>query len=225
MTSTSTTGDAEASSPGPGRHDSAVTRKALIDVAERLFTEQGYAATSLDAIVSGAEVTKGALYHHFSSKQALFEAVFRRMESDAAERIDAASRGVDDPWQMAQTGLRTFLEVVQGSGYRRVVLQDGPSVLGYERFREQEERTTYGIVVGIARSVLTAGTWELEDAMLDTFAQVFFGALSSAGASVAASEEPHEAAARAETVVGFILAGIQALVEQGIMPETADTGA
>ncbi len=64
--------------PGTSRRQqySASTKRALVDVAEELFTESGYAATSLDAIVAGARVTKGALYHHFSGKQALFEAVF-----------------------------------------------------------------------------------------------------------------------------------------------------
>ena len=64
---------------------SASTKRALVDVAEELFTESGYANTSLDAIVAGARVTKGALYHHFSGKQALFEAVFERVETDAVE--------------------------------------------------------------------------------------------------------------------------------------------
>ena len=59
------------------------TKRALVDVAERLFTEHGYSATSLDAIVAGADVTKGALYHHFSGKQAIFEAAFERIESRA----------------------------------------------------------------------------------------------------------------------------------------------
>ena len=68
--------------PGTSRRQqySASTKRALVDVAEELFTEHGYAATSLDAIVAGAQVTKGALYHHFSGKQALFEAVFERVE-------------------------------------------------------------------------------------------------------------------------------------------------
>ena len=75
--------------PGTSRRAefSASTRRALVDVAERLFTEHGYAATSLDAIVAGADVTKGALYHHYSGKQALFEAVFERVEAGGV-RVD-----------------------------------------------------------------------------------------------------------------------------------------
>lgn len=199
------------------RGDSGVTRETLVTVAQSLFTELGYANTSLDAIVSGAEVTKGALYHHFSSKQALFEAVFARMELAAAEQMQQVTQGAEeDPWVMVDVALRTYIEIVQTPGYRRVVLQDGPSVLGYERYRAQEEETTYGIVVDIARSAINAGPWELDDEMLSTFAQVFFGALSAAGTAVAASEDPASAAARAEAVVSFILHGIRALVEQGV---------
>ena len=72
---------------------SASTKRALVEVAEQLFTEHGYANTSLDSIVAGAQVTKGALYHHFSGKQALFEAVFERVEQDASRRIQKALRG------------------------------------------------------------------------------------------------------------------------------------
>jgi len=195
---------------------SASTKRALVDVAQELFTEQGYAATSLDQIVAGARVTKGALYHHFSGKQALFEAAFERIEAAAGETVQQALQGQRDPWAKAQAGLEAFLEVVQQAGYRRMVIQDGPSVLGYERFREQEERSTFATVVEIVRAVLSAGTWELEEEMLQTFTRIFFGAMSSAGASVATSDDPAAAAARVETAIGFILAGLRSLVDAGV---------
>jgi len=78
---------------------SASTKRALVDVASDLFTAQGYAGTSLDEIVSGADVTKGALYHHFSGKQALFEAVFEKIEEDASAKIHQAVRDHRDPWE------------------------------------------------------------------------------------------------------------------------------
>jgi AcrR family transcriptional regulator len=195
---------------------SASTKKALVDVAERLFTENGYAATSLDAIVAGAEMTKGALYHHFSGKQALFEAVFERVEVQAARAIQNSLQGHRDPWQKAQAGLRSFLTVVQEPRYRRIVVQDGPSVLGYERYREQEERSTFANVLEIVRSVLDAGRWQLDEDLQQTFARIFFGAMSSAGESVSGAEDPLAAAADVETAIGFILAGFQALAEKGV---------
>src|ERR1044072_8027959 len=81
--------------PGTSRRAqySASPRRALVEVAERLFAEHGYAATSLDAIVAGADVTKGALYHHFSGKQAIFEAAFERIDSRATTGIVKATEG------------------------------------------------------------------------------------------------------------------------------------
>ena len=191
------------------------TKRALVDVAEQLFTEHGYSATSLDAIVAGADVTKGALYHHFSGKQAIFEAAFERIESRATTGIARATEGHADPWEKARAGLRAFLEAVQEPGYRQVVISDGPSVLGHERFREQEERSTYAIVDEIVRSVLTSEAWDLDDAMLDTFTRIFFGAMSAAGGSVAVSAAPAAAAERVEAAIGFIMAGLQQLMESG----------
>lgn len=202
---------------------SASTKRALVDVAEQLFTENGYTATSLDAIVAGADVTKGALYHHFSGKQAVFEAAFERVESRATAGIVEASDGHRDPWEKAQAGLRAFLAAVQEPAYRQIVISDGPSVLGHERFREQEERSTYAIVGEIVRSVLTTGDWDLDEDMLDTFTRIFFGALSAAGGSVAVSDDPAAAAARVEGAIGFIMAGLQRVLEDGA--EVTEPGA
>lgn len=205
---------------------SASTKRALVDVATDLFTENGYSSTSLDAIVAGAKVTKGALYHHFTGKQALFEAVFEEIEAQASRHINAATRGEDDPWAKASRGLEAFLEVVQWPEYRRVVIQDGPAVLGYERFREQEGRTTFANVLDIVDSVLGAGEWELDEEMTETFTRIFFGAMSAAGESVARNEDPQAAGARVETAISFILAGLRSLVEQGVeLPRTPGPGA
>ncbi|MDH2413991.1 TetR/AcrR family transcriptional regulator [Nocardioides sp. CER19] len=204
--------------PGASRRQqySASTKRALLEVAEGLFAEHGYAGTSLDAIVAGADVTKGALYHHFSGKQALYEAVFERVESESARRIHEVTTGIKDPWEKAQTGLRGFLDIVRDPIYRRIVIQDGPAVLGYERYREQEERSSFGVVEEIVRTVLTVPGAQVDDDMIATFARIFFGALSSAGESVAASSDPELATLRVEAALSFILTGIQSLAEQGI---------
>ncbi|WP_110206180.1 TetR/AcrR family transcriptional regulator [Nocardioides daejeonensis] len=204
--------------PGASRRQqySASTRKALVEAARQLFTQRGYAATSLDAIVSQAKVTKGALYHHYSGKQALFEAVFEQLEQTASKSITKAVRGSRDPWDKSREALRAFLTAVQDPGYRRVVMQEGPAVLGYERYREQEQRSSYAIVLDIVRNVLRAGDWELDEPMVDTFARIFHGALNSAGESVATATDPELASARVEAAIGLILSGIRALVDQGV---------
>ena len=192
---------------------SASTKRALVEVATELFTEQGYAGTSLDEIVAGARVTKGALYHHFSGKQALFEAVFERVEDEASTSIRRAVRDNDDPWDKAMAGLRAFLAVLQQPAYRRLVIQEGPAVLGYERYREQEERSTYGIVQDIVSSVLS--TYDLEKSMVETFSRVFFGAMSAAGSAVSSADDTARAGAEVETAIAFILAGLRQQAESG----------
>ncbi len=204
--------------PGPGRRQqySASTRRALVDAARQLFTQKGYAATSLDAIVAQAKVTKGALYHHYSGKQALFEAVFEQLEQTASKSITKAAKGAKDPWDKSNAALHAFLHAVQDPGYRRVVVQEGPAVLGYERFREQEQRSSYAIILEIVKNVLSAGAWDLDEPMIDTFARIFHGALNSAGESVATATDPEAASARVEAAIGLILTGMRALVDQGI---------
>ncbi len=201
---------------------SSATKRALVEVATRLFTQHGYAATSLDAIVAGARVTKGALYHHFTGKQALFEAVFEKVEGESARRIRASLKGTSDPWEKALAGLRAFLDVVRDPTYQRVVIQEGPAILGYERFREQEERSSYAIVQDIVRSVLEAGTFELDEAMIATFSRIFFGAMSAAGETVTSAEDPRVAVAQVETAITFILTGLRTLADSGV--ELPDPG-
>lgn len=202
---------------------SATTKRALVDVATRLFTEQGYAATSLDAIVGGARVTKGALYHHFSGKQAVFEAVFEGIESDASKKIRKALRKSSDPWDKALIGLRAFLDIVQDPSYQRVVIQEGPAVLGYERFREQEERSSFGLIQEMVKLVLEGSNYDLSEDMLETFSRIFFGALSAAGESVSTASDPKIAVAQVETAMSFILAGLRSLAESGVeLPDPED---
>jgi AcrR family transcriptional regulator len=195
------------------------TKRALVDVALELFTRQGYAKTSLDEIVAGARVTKGALYHHFSGKQELFESVFMAVEDTASTRIRAAIRHVQDPWERAITGLREFLAVTRTEEYRRIVIQEGPSVLGYERFREQEERSTFGLVQDIVASLLVS--YDLPDSTVQAFTRLFFGAMSATGSAVSMAEDPQQASDEAEGAIVLVLAGIRSLVESNAELPTA----
>ncbi len=187
------------------------TRRALVSVARDLFARQGFAATSLEEIVSGAHVTKGALYHHFRGKQDLYGEVLATVEDDARERIRARIADVADPWERALVGLREFLAVAQGEEYRRIVILEGPVVLGYERFREQEERSTYGLVQDIVGGLLSP--YDLPESQLAAFTRLFFGAMSATASAVAQSPDPQQAADDAEGAVVLVLAGIRSLLD------------
>lgn len=210
--------------PGAGRRAqfSAATKRALVDVAERLFIEDGYTGTSLDAIVAGAEVTKGALYHHFNGKRALFEAVFERVEGEAVRVIQAAMKAHRDPWDKAVAGLRAFVDVVQQPGYRRVVVQEAPAVLGPEGVREQEERSSLAVVHDLVGQLLVDRDRPVDAGLVSTFSRILFGALAAAGEVVAESDEPTDASRRVEIAFGYLISGMQLLREAGVALPTAD---
>jgi len=193
---------------------SATTRKALVRSATKLFAERGYAGTSLDEVVARARVTKGALYHHYQGKQALFEAVFYQIEEKAQATIAQRIDKISDPWERALAGLRCYLDVCRDPTYRRIVIQEGPIRLGFDRWREAEERLTYGLMSDIVRGMLAE--FEAPDRVAETFAQVFFGALGSAGLWVADSDDPEQTSRDVEVVIGAVLNGLRTLADTGV---------
>jgi AcrR family transcriptional regulator len=199
---------------------SASTQRALVEVARELFSRKGYAGTSLDEIVAGARVTKGALYHHFSGKQALFEAVFIKVEDDATKTIRKAIKGSKEPWEQVNAGIRAFFEVARGTDYRRIVVQEGPAVLGYERYREQEERSTFSIVQDLVGQVIPRELFSQN--IRDTLARLFFGAMSAAGTQLSTAENPDQVAKELETVLGFVLSSMRKQID-GSTEEPAPT--
>ncbi len=198
-------------SPSRRQQFSAATRLTLVDEAARLFGTRGYAGTSLDEIVSRAAVTKGALYHHFSGKQDIFRAVFVRTEEEAMASIRDQVAAESDAWERARAGIRGFLDACQQPAYRRIVLQEGPVALGIEHWRESEQRTTFGLLRGVVADLLA--DYDLDDALVDSFAQVFFGALSAAGQAVATAADTEDTGDRIGTVLAVILAGLRALAD------------
>lgn len=108
------------------------TRAALLDAARSLFAKKGFAATGTPEIVAAAGVTRGALYHHFADKLALFEAVVEDEHRAVAEAITAVADGADAPPDMIEAlvlGGHAFLAAMQDGGRRRIMLIDAPSVL------------------------------------------------------------------------------------------------
>ena len=99
----------------------------------------------------------------------------------------------------------------------------GPAVLGHERFREQQDRSSFGLVQDMVRAVLETSTYDLSEEMLETFSRIFFGAMSAAGETVSAASDPKRAVAQVEIAIGFILAGMRSLTESGVaLPDPED---
>ncbi|OTG59768.1 TetR family transcriptional regulator [Acinetobacter sp. ANC 3903] len=108
----------------------AETRKKLIEVARRAFAEYGYADTSMDKLTAEVRLTRGALYHHFGDKRGLFAAVVDQIDSEMAEYSRKYLDQPDDLWEGLMLEGRTYIENALNPEFQRIVLRDGPAVLG-----------------------------------------------------------------------------------------------
>ena len=187
---------------------SEATRQALVDSAVDLFTEHGYSQTSLEEIAKRARVTKGALYHHFGGKQALFEAAFSAVESGVVARLSEVVSDPGDPWEATRSGLRAFLEVCLEPSYQRIVVQDGPAVMGWGRWRDAEEAYTFGVLRTVVSNLIASG--EIGDELpVDALARIMFGALSAGATAIAASSSPMQERADIAVCIERVLNGLR----------------
>ena len=143
--------------PGRREAEARATREALIQAALELFTERGYAGVGTEEIVSRAKVTRGALYHHFTDKRDLFRAVFERVEGDLMERIGATMEGADDAWNLMVAGMRAFLDACEEPAVKQISLIDAPAVLGWEEWREIDNRHGLGLTRAALQGAVDGG--------------------------------------------------------------------
>jgi AcrR family transcriptional regulator len=183
---------------------SEATRAALIAAARPLFAERGFAGVGTEEIVRAAGVTRGALYHQFRDKEDLFAAVFELLESELAQRTAAAAgaSGTTDPLAELRVGAEAWLDACTEPEIQRIVLLDGPAVLGWERWREIGTRYGRGLVEAVLQAAVDAG--RLPPQPIRPLAHVLMGAVDEAALYVATAEDP--AAARVE--VGAVLDGL-----------------
>lgn len=168
------------------RSDATTAR--LLSAARELFGADGYHATSIETVASAAGVTKGAAYHHFRGKADLFRAVFTREQEAITATLEQVAAQAPDPGEALARGARTFLEHCLDPGFRRVVLLDGPAVLGWEGVREIEYAHTLRVLTAGVRAAADSGHLATGD--LDARAQLVFGALCEGGMLLARAEDP-----------------------------------
>jgi AcrR family transcriptional regulator len=192
---------------GRKTEQSEATRAELVRVARELFAERGYAAVPTEEIVQKAGVTRGALYHHFKDKRALFKAVVEQLEQETAERIAGSALEQTDPWQVQVTALNTYLDICLDPAVQTILLVDAPSVLGPAEWREIE--ATYGLALvrmGL-ETVMEAGLIERQP--VEPLAHLLLGAMAEAGLMIARAEDHHAARREVGESVERLLEGLR----------------
>jgi len=170
------------------------TRAKLMRAARELFTERGYAGVGTEEIVRRAQVTRGALYHHFADKRELFRAVHEQIEEEVIASIGTAMANAGDPIELLEIGTRAYLDVCTDPTITRITLVDAPSVLGWETWREIDLRYGLGLVMAGLQGGMDSGV--LRQQPVKPLAHLMLGAMGEAGMMIANASDP--AAARAE---------------------------
>jgi AcrR family transcriptional regulator len=163
------------------------TRARLLAAGRRLFAERGYAAVGTEEIVRAAGVTRGALYHQFAGKEALFEAVLEQIETDLVAEASGEMDGAEDPVGALRAGLLGWLKVCERPEAQRIVLLDAPAVLGWERWRAIGESHGLGVTMAALQAAMDAGA--IAPQPVRALAHVVVAALNEAALYIARADD------------------------------------
>src|ERR1700730_8832903 len=180
---------------------SAATRDALISAARTLWGLRGYAEVGTPEIATAAGVTRGAMYHQFADKAALFGEVVEAVEQDVMARMATlvAESGATTPADAIRAAVDAWLDVSGDPEVRQLILLDAPSVLGWAAFRDVAQRYSLGMTEQLLIEAIKAG--QLADQPVRALAHVLIGALDEAAMAIATADDPR----RARREIGEVL--------------------
>jgi AcrR family transcriptional regulator len=187
---------------------SAETRQALMAAGRALFAERGFAGTSTESLVRTAGVTRGALYHHFRDKADLFRAVYEQLEQELVTRLVTEVKGVTNPVEALRRGSAAFLDACLDPAVQRVVLVEGPTVLGWERWREIDQAYGLGLVRAALEAAMDAGA--VPRVPVEPLAHILLGGLVEGGMVLATASDPRRVRKEVGEAVDLLVDGLAA---------------
>ena len=161
----------------------AATTEAILKAGRRLFGDRGFAATTIDDIAEAAQVAKGAVYHHFATKEAVFAAVFDVVSRDLVAEIDRAVRTEKDVLAAIVAGTQHYFAACAKGPTGQIILRDGPAVLGWERWREIDAQHFGGKFPRALTAAMDAGLIARQP--IEPLARLLLGAVTEAAVACA----------------------------------------
>ena len=193
------------------------TREALLEAARELFAEGGYAGTGIDDIAQRARVTRGALYHHFDSKQDVFRAVVERLYADLVQRLSQLrfeerlpqSSGRDaDLWDLVCAGYQARLDIAcSDRAFQRIVDQEASGVLGHKVLTEIAQGSANTALGPVLEEAIRAGL--IAPVRAGTLANLFGALIGAASREVAAADDKEQARAHVGQTLEALLQGLR----------------
>jgi len=186
---------------------SAATRARLVAAARELFAERPYADVGTEEIVRRAQVTRGALYHHFADKRDLFRAVHEQLEAELVDSIakQLAETVSDDPVEGLRTGARTYLDACEDRSFARITLIDAPAVLGWAEWRRIDEEYALKVILLGLEAAMEVGVFRRRPVL--PLAYLMLGTMGEAGLRIANGEGERE---EVEDALMALLDGLRA---------------
>jgi AcrR family transcriptional regulator len=187
---------------------SAATREALISAARKLWGLRGYAEVSTPEIATEAGVTRGAMYHQFTDKAALFRDVVEAVEQDVMTRMATlvGASGATTPADLIRAAVDAWLEVSGDPEVRQLVLLDAPAVLGWAGFRDVAQRYSLGMTEQLITEAIKAG--QLPRLPVRPLATVLIGALDEAAMAIATADDQKRARKEIRQVLRRLIDGM-----------------
>jgi AcrR family transcriptional regulator len=189
------------------------TQAKLIEIARELFTKLGYAQTPTEEIVQRAGVTRGALYHHFGSKEGLFLAVLATVQQEVAQRIVEEAEQAPTLWAQLLAGCHAFLKVSLDRDVQRILLIDAPAVLGWEQWRALDAEHSMQTLTSILTALAQQG--ELAVASIPAATHLLSGAMNEAALWIARADNPEQALDEAGAALEQMLRGLRTAMVDG----------
>jgi AcrR family transcriptional regulator len=190
--------------PGKRAAQGRATRSQLIEVATGLFAEHGYDGTSIEAVLTAAGVSRGALYHHFAGKEALFKAVLEALSARITTQLTEVISACTDPVDAVRTSALGWIDLAGDPVIQRIMLVDAPSVLGWEQWRAMDEGRTASAMRDMLQAISDTGRLPAE--LVGPFAHMILAALDEAALVVARAPDSRIAVAEERQAVEEFLA-------------------
>lgn len=181
------------------------TRAKLLATARQVISERGYADTSMDDLTAQAELTRGALYHHFGDKKGLLVAVVAQIDAEMDARLQKISDGASDAWEGFRERCRAYLEMAQEPEIQRIVLRDARAVLGHSA--PEEQRHCIASMQKMLEQLMQHGMVEQSDP--EALALLIYGSLAEAAFWIAESENSQERLIQSLGALELLLRGIR----------------
>jgi AcrR family transcriptional regulator len=179
------------------------TRQALLSAGRDIFAREGYQAAGIEAISRAARVTRGAFYHHFEDKTALFDAVVVSLQAEATAKIGEKARTQRNIWDRLSAGIDAYLDACLEPAYGRIVIQEAPAVLGNARYREIEEAYPMALLTATLKALKRDGELDFED--IDLLSRMVDAMICKVALMLPEADHPKKLRERGQKIIGSLL--------------------